>query len=102
MTHRSKTGVPGWKEQIAAARAQREIDIARILKKKRYVLEEPVEPQQYAMPPYQGSGMGWYMPFPKIETKWLSEEEATLWRIKGYRVTLYEQRKIPPYSIDLG
>jgi len=81
MTHLSKRGVPTWQEQLAASRQKKHELAARALKKEKYTLVEGQEPRPYIQ--YYGDSISLYMPLVRTETKWLSEEEATLRRLKG-------------------
>lgn len=101
MTHPSKRGVPSWQEQLATSRLKKKETAARALKKEKYTL------RLHSSGPVSGSKMTasgmavWYIPYMPSETKWLSEEEATLWRIKGYTVTPYEKRKPITFDIEI-
>jgi hypothetical protein len=86
MTHLSKRGVPTWQEQLATSRQKKQGTAARALKKEKYTV------RLHSPEPIRGGANGafWYISYMPSQDIWLSEEEATLWRIKGYYVTPYE------------
>lgn len=99
MTHPSKRGVPSWQDQLATSRQKKKETAARALNKEKYTLRllnsEPVSGSKMT-----ASGMAvWYIPYMPSETKWLSEEEATLYRLQGYRVTPYEKPPTPKWPM---
>lgn len=99
MTHPSKRGVPSWQDQLATSRQKKKETTARALKKEKYSV------RLHLIAPIQGSSKGnfWYIPYMPAQDMWLSEEEATLWRIKGYHVTPYEKKPKPIiFDIELG
>lgn len=98
MTHLSKRGVPTWQDQLAVSRQKKKETAARALKKEKYTVKFRAKPVMGSSI-YNSGQVVWYVPFTPAETKWLSEEEATLWRLQGYIVTPYEKPPTPKWPV---